>query len=242
MEQSNHGGIATSIIAVAAGGCITLGALAGANLSKDKPDRAAFPAKEDAVEVTRQNTPDILDIPAISPAIEATILVQATTQPSPGTEKELLQSDNTVQAAPEEKMSQDHANWLATARASPHACVRDLANVASRTRLYFGAGQTGLSFEARAQALIVARLAKDCPQASISVVGFTDPSGDPDVNLQISWDRANSVLSMLRANGHPIDRFSAHSHNAVHGPDCKHYDVVDRRVEFEIFETPQEPG
>lgn len=116
------------------------------------------------------------------------------------------------------------------------ACAQDLALLSQRVQVYFGPGSTKLSAGARDNALMVARLAADCPSVRINVLGFTDPVGDEEVNIRVSQARAKSVVDMIAEYGFDTSRFNAISHTKNHGPECKHFDVVDRRVAFQVIE------
>lgn len=121
------------------------------------------------------------------------------------------------------------------------ACVADLQLIAERARITFSAGSTLVTSEGRDRALVMAALAEACPQAHVTILGFTDPSGTEELNLRISTERAENVLNLIRANGYALDRIVARSHvlDHINGATCPHFDVVDRRVEFIV--TPINP-
>ena len=129
----------------------------------------------------------------------------------------------------------DHAAVETPATVTP--CVAELQMMASRARIYFGRGSSSLNSSARDHALLVAQMAEDCPEAQVKVLGFSDPTGTEEANISMSWKRANNVIALIGANGFDTHRFSALSHQEVHGPECTHFDIVDRRVEFEVVEA-----
>lgn len=137
--------------------------------------------------------------------------------------------------AADDHADHDHAPETDLATLAP--CVAELSMVAGRARIYFGANGTSLDSGARETALLLAKLAKDCPEAEITVVGFADPRGDEEANIRVSWQRARNVINLIGANGYSVDSFVAKSHQEVHGPECTHFDIVDRRVEFEIAQA-----
>lgn len=116
-------------------------------------------------------------------------------------------------------------------------CVADLREFAARTRIYFNSASAKVDARGMIAARMVADMARNCPEAQITVLGFTDPKGDELVNLALSWQRARNVADLVKNLGGP-DQFTALSHMEDHPEHCDHYDVVDRRVEFEITQVP----
>lgn len=112
-------------------------------------------------------------------------------------------------------------------------CVADLAMVADRARVNFQSASATLSRNAQEGVLVLASLAQNCPQAQIIIEGFADPIGNSAYNLSLSWRRANAVMSTIKAAGFSTENFKVYSHLTDHDDAvCKHFDVVDRRVEF----------
>jgi OmpA-OmpF porin, OOP family len=49
---------------------------------------------------------------------------------------------------------------------------------------------------------------KSCPTAQVQLVGYTDNTGDPAINLTLSQNRANAIRDMLAAGGISLDRMT----------------------------------
>lgn len=117
-------------------------------------------------------------------------------------------------------------------------CVQEVRQLAARTRIYFGPNSAEVVGSAQAAIFVLAAAAQACPEARLSVVGFTDPLGDPGRNLKLSWERAQNVVQNIKRAGFSTQRIAATSHMEEHSETCVHYDVVDRRVEFEVLHEP----
>ena len=71
--------------------------------------------------------------------------------------------------------------------------------------LYFDTDKASVQPDSSAAILQVAELLKARPELSIYIVGHTDMAGDFEHNMQLSQDRANSIMQIL-ANEHKIDQ------------------------------------
>lgn len=136
---------------------------------------------------------------------------------------------------------EDHSMMMEMPADDPtlSACVAELRTIANRTRIYFDSGSTKVSPRDQAAVYQMGALAQRCPEAQIVIDGFTDPKGDPNENLLLSWKRANNVLGVIREAGFNTMQFTTHSHMDNHPAHCTHYDVVDRRVEFVVTQNPK---
>lgn len=125
-------------------------------------------------------------------------------------------------------------------RPATTACVAELQLIAARTQIYFDTGSSSLDARGVSAARLIAAKVQSCPQAQISILGFTDPSGSKDVNLKISWKRANSVFRLIRDAGFSMSNIEVSSHMEDHPDECLHYEGVDRRVIFSVRENLKE--
>lgn len=167
-----------------------------------------------------------------------------TDAPETGAQQSLNPSDNAGEeaaAAPHGAGNDPHHMMMDMPAADPNAsaCVAELQTIAGRTRIYFDSGATTVAPRDRASIYQMGALAQRCPEAQIIIDGFTDPKGDPNENLLLSWKRANNVLGVIREAGFDTMQFTTHSHMDNHPDYCIHYDVVDRRVEFVVQQNPK---
>lgn len=170
-------------------------------------------------------TSAVAPVPALVPAlVPAQTADQDSGQTQPRVQTPVLASSGT-----------DHA-------LSTQPCVAELQQLAGRARIYFDEGSSAIPSQGRLMAVGFAQKLRACPSARVTILGFTDPSGNPTANLALSWQRARTVLDMLTAQGVPAIQITAKSHLEGHGDNCEHFDVVDRRVEFEVTEVSAQQG
>lgn len=67
--------------------------------------------------------------------------------------------------------------------------------------LNFKTGSADITDESMVQVNNIAAILKAYPKLKIKIGGYTDKSGDENVNMKISQDRANSVSNALKAKG-----------------------------------------
>ncbi len=113
-------------------------------------------------------------------------------------------------------------------------CVAELQLIANRTHIYFDTSSSRVDLRGKSAVRMFAAKAQSCPEAKIGIIGFTDPGGDEDVNLKISWQRANSVFRSIEEAGFSMSTFHVSSHMEDHPHECVHYEGVDRRVVFDV--------
>ncbi len=119
-------------------------------------------------------------------------------------------------------------------------CVEDLMNLARNTRIYFPSGGLTPDDDGMARARLIGQIGQSCPGVVIQVQGHSDPSGDPDVNLRLSQQRAQMVIDRIGASGVNTGMLQAiglgdRQPSGVRGTEPPaHY---DRRVEFSVVMT-----
>ncbi len=78
-----------------------------------------------------------------------------------------------------------------------------------------------------------------CQNFTIEIAGHTDATGDDQLNLQLSQQRAQSVLTFLGANGVPVSRITAHGYGEaqpVASNQTRIGRATNRRIEFTVIE------
>jgi OOP family OmpA-OmpF porin len=91
-------------------------------------------------------------------------------------------------------------------------------------RLDFETGSATLKPSSQEQLSNVAAIMKSYPQVTIKIGGYTDNTGSPEKNLQLSQDRANSALQQLVALGIAPERMAAEGYG-------EKFPVVDNSTE-----------
>ncbi len=83
-------------------------------------------------------------------------------------------------------------------------------------RLLFETGSAKLKPESREQLRNVAEIMKAYPKVKVKIGGYTDNTGDPASNLQLSQDRATAVVNELVVLGVASDRMTAEGYGQQH--------------------------
>jgi len=79
----------------------------------------------------------------------------------------------------------------------PWTTVNKSANWIVLDRVYFETGKSILTAESAAQVSNIATILKNFPAASIKLGGYTDNTGDAEVNKKVSAERAKIVAQEL---------------------------------------------
>ncbi|SPH21253.1 putative lipoprotein YiaD [Ascidiaceihabitans donghaensis] len=147
-------------------------------------------------------------------------------------------------AAPRQpSLDDDPAGFFAAAQAKLAAktsCYEDLRNLTEQARVYFPSGGLTGGERGMGQARLIGLVAQECPGVQIIVEGHSDPSGDPDVNLRLSRQRAEAIVARVAASGINTSNFIVKGMgqsvpSTVRGP--KPASFYDRRVEFDVVQT-----
>lgn len=108
---------------------------------------------------------------------------------------------------------------------------------ALRTPIAFQTEGTGLTAASKTELSAVAAAIKACPEARITVIGHTDNTGDDEINIPLSRDRAQSVADYLVSEGVPADSVTAEgagSSKPVAGNDTAAGRAQNRRTEIVV--------
>jgi len=105
-------------------------------------------------------------------------------------------------------------------------------------RVYFETGKDILTAESEIQVKNIAEILKAYPKAELKIGGYTDNSGNSDINKKVSTARANAVSSKLISLGIPVTNVSSEGFGsefpvceANDTPECK---AQNRRVDVRI--------
>lgn len=136
----------------------------------------------------------------------------------------------------------DPAAFFAAAQANLAAndyCGEDLKALAAEARIYFPSGGLSAGDSGLAQARLLSKVLAECPGYIVQVEGHSDPSGDPQINLELSKQRAEAVVSRIASAGIDTSKLVAIGYgdqqpSNVRGNQEPEY--YDRRVEFTVVE------
>ena len=104
-------------------------------------------------------------------------------------------------------------------------------------RIYFETNKATLTNESLWQLSNVASILKRFPAANIKVGGYTDSSGDPLRNLQLSRERAKSTMDALVSMGVTANRLTAVGFGAldnISDNDTEEGRALNRRVSMQV--------
>lgn len=104
-------------------------------------------------------------------------------------------------------------------------------------RIYFETSKATLTNESLWQLSNVASILKRFPTAKIKIGGYTDSSGNPLRNLQLSKERAQAALASLVSLGVPAERLTAAGYGALDNiapNDTEEGRTLNRRVSMQV--------
>ena len=105
-------------------------------------------------------------------------------------------------------------------------------------RIYFESSKDALSFESKWQLSNIARILNTFPSAKVRIGGYTDSSGDPTYNLQLSRERAEAARGTLIGMGVNPDNIVSTGYGIVDNiasnatPDGR---ALNRRVSIRVL-------
>jgi len=142
-------------------------------------------------------------------------------------------------------IADDPAAFFASAQANlatDDACGDDLRALAAEARIYFPSGGLSGADAGLAQARLLSKVLAECPGYILQVEGHSDPSGDPQINLALSKQRAEAVVSRIASAGIDVSRlvpvgYGDQRPSNVRGTQDPAY--YDRRVEFTVVAQEQ---
>jgi outer membrane protein OmpA-like peptidoglycan-associated protein len=108
-------------------------------------------------------------------------------------------------------------------------------------RLLFDTGKATLQPASQDQLTDIAEILKAYPQVKIRIGGYTDNTGDPAANLQLSQQRADSVMAELTQLGVDPSRMSAKGYgqdNPVADNSTDEGRQQNRRISLRVTEKP----
>ena len=112
-------------------------------------------------------------------------------------------------------------------------------------RLLFDTGKATLQPASQEQLANVAAILKAFPQVKVRIGGYTDNTGDPAANQQLSQQRADNVMAELTRLGIDASRMSAMGYgqdSPIADNSTEEGRQKNRRISLRITEKPGAPG
>lgn len=126
---------------------------------------------------------------------------------------------------------------LVAAPQDAQSCISEVETVARNSTIFFGVGSAQLTADAISGLQTFGRLVAACPEATGHVTGHSDTTGNDLTNLNLSWKRADNVVTALGQLGIETDRFEPVGFGArsplAQGDSSD--EELNRRVEFVVL-------
>ncbi len=125
---------------------------------------------------------------------------------------------------------------------TPEECLARINAAKDETKILFDPGSAQLTAETQPVVDAIAEILRDCGDLPIRVSGYTDSQGREEMNRQLSQDRADAVLTALRARRVLTGTFEAigfGEENPIADNETEEGREANRRIEFSLI--PDEP-
>ncbi|MBE0412400.1 MAG: OmpA family protein [Yoonia sp.] len=121
---------------------------------------------------------------------------------------------------------------------TPEECITRINAVTADRKITFDPGSAQLTADTQPIVDDIAEILKVCGDLRIRVAGYTDSQGREVMNLQLSQDRADAILSALRARRVPVSTFEAIGYgqeNPIADNATEEGREANRRIEFSLI-------
>lgn len=124
---------------------------------------------------------------------------------------------------------------------TPEECVDKILGLTSERKIIFDPGSATLTAESGALVDDIAEVLRRCADLKLEIAGYTDSQGRDSMNLDLSQQRANSVLAALRDRRVPVGSFEAVGYgeaDPIADNGTEEGREANRRIEFRLI-TPE---
>ncbi|PUB15464.1 OmpA family protein [Yoonia sediminilitoris] len=121
---------------------------------------------------------------------------------------------------------------------TPEECVEQIKVVTENRKITFDPSSAQISASALAVLDDIAEILKICGDLRIRVAGYTDSQGREEMNLNLSQQRAQSVLDALRQRRVPVSTFEAKGYgeaDPIADNGTEEGREANRRIEFSLI-------
>ena len=121
---------------------------------------------------------------------------------------------------------------------TPEECIAQIIAATEGRKITFDPGSADLTAATQPVVDDIADILKKCGDLPIRVSGFTDSQGREVMNQQLSQDRADAVLTALRARRVPVSTFESigfGEENPIADNDTEEGREANRRIEFSLI-------
>lgn len=121
---------------------------------------------------------------------------------------------------------------------TPDECIARIIAATEGRKITFDPGSADLTADTQLVVDDIAEILKTCGDLPIRVSGFTDSQGREVMNQQLSQDRADAVLTALRARRVPVSTFESigfGEETPIADNDTEEGREANRRIEFSLI-------
>ncbi len=121
---------------------------------------------------------------------------------------------------------------------TPEECVADIQEATANRKILFEPSSANISADTLGVIDEIAEILKSCAELPLQIAGYTDSQGRETMNLQLSQDRARSVLEALLQRRTPTGTFTAvgfGEENPIADNDTEEGREANRRIEFSLI-------
>ncbi|WP_019953561.1 OmpA family protein [Yoonia vestfoldensis] len=121
---------------------------------------------------------------------------------------------------------------------TPEQCIAQIIAMTEGRKITFDPGSASITAAAQPVIDDIAEVLRLCGDLRIRVAGYTDSQGREEMNLRLSQDRADAVLTALRARRVPVSTFEAVGYgmaNPIADNGTEEGREANRRIEFSLI-------
>jgi OOP family OmpA-OmpF porin len=121
---------------------------------------------------------------------------------------------------------------------SPEECISQIEGVTSSVKITFEPGSATIDAGARSAIEDIADIMQRCNDNKIEIAGYTDSQGREVMNQQLSQQRAEAIITALRARRVPTGNFTAIGYgeeSPIADNETEDGREANRRIEFRLI-------
>ncbi len=121
---------------------------------------------------------------------------------------------------------------------SPEECLAKISSITAAAKITFDPGSATISSDGEPVIEAIAEILRSCSDLRLRIAGYTDSQGREESNLRLSQERAEAVLSALRAERVPVLGFEAHGYgeaSPIASNETETGREANRRIEFTLL-------
>lgn len=123
-------------------------------------------------------------------------------------------------------------------------CIDSVVAVTVDQKILFDPGSASITADTQPVIDQIAEMLKECTEIPMEIAGYTDSQGREEMNLSLSKNRAEAVLTALRARRIPTGSFSANGYgeaDPIADNETEEGREANRRIEFRLIteEVPE---